>query len=293
LCAKLLDQKLGGFVIVSPIPVARARHHLFLDLFAAYTRATSDDRDVVSEQQLHITSMGQAFAEWGLHGVEMLREKVSVLIIVDVLSFSTAVDVAVARGASVIPFPLGDLTAAREAASAAGAVLARARNSTDAGYSLSPSSLATIPGGTKLLLPSPNGSRLSLAGGSVPVLTGSLRNAKAVAAAARVIAGEGPVAVIPAGEHWPDCSLRPAVEDLLGGGAILDALDLLLSAEARVARDAFRGAGADLAAILRASISGQELIDRGFQEDVEFAAALDVSAVAPILRDGAYQAWTL
>ena len=38
--------------------------------------------------------MGQAFAEWGLHGVEMLCERVSVLIIVDVLSFSTAVAVA-------------------------------------------------------------------------------------------------------------------------------------------------------------------------------------------------------
>ena len=237
--------------------------------------------------------MGQAFTEWGLHGAEMLRDRVSVLVIVDVLSFSTAVAVAVAREASVIPFPFGDRTAAREAAAAAGAILAKARSSTYAGYSLSPPSLMTIPCGAKLLLPSPNGSRLSLAGGSVPILAGCLRNAKAVAAAARVIAGEGAVGVIPAGEQWPDSSLRPAVEDLLGAGAILDALDLPLSAEARIARDAFRGAGAELSLILRASVSGQELIGRGFQEDVEFAAAFDVSAVVPILRDGAYRAWTL
>src|SRR5215469_4131821 len=131
--------------------------------FATHARATGDGRGVVLEQRPRVeTSMEQAFAEWGLHGVEMLCERVSVLIIVDVLSFSTAVAVAVARGASVIPFPLEDRKAARQAAAAARAVLAEPRSSTtNAGYSLSPQSLATIPSGAKLLLPSPNGSRLS------------------------------------------------------------------------------------------------------------------------------------
>jgi 2-phosphosulfolactate phosphatase len=235
--------------------------------------------------------MQQAFAEWGPHGIELLRDRVAALVIVDVLSFSTAVDVAVARGAFVIPFPLRDREAAQAAAAAARAISAVPRR--DRGYSLSPPSLAGIPSGARLLLPSPNGSRLSLAGGALPVFTGCLRNAKAVAAAARAVAGEGPVGVIPAGERWPDGSLRPAVEDLLGAGAILDALGLPLSAEARVARDAFRAGVPDLAVILRACVSGQELIGRGFGEDVEFAAALSVSTVAPILRGGAYQAWVL
>jgi 2-phosphosulfolactate phosphatase len=214
-------------------------------------------------------------------------------VIVDVLSFSTAVDVAVAKGASVIPFPFGDPEAAKAAASAAGAVLAAPRKAGGRRFSLSPPSLTDIPTGTKLLLPSPNGSRLSLAGGAVRVLAGCLRNTAAVAAAARAIAGERAIGVVPAGEQWADGSLRPAVEDLLGAGAILDALGLRLSAEARVARDAFRAAAPDLAAILRASVSGQELIGRGFAEDVEFAAALDVSAAAPLLRNGAYQARVL
>jgi 2-phosphosulfolactate phosphatase len=235
--------------------------------------------------------MQQAFAEWGLHGIEMLRDRVAALVIVDVLSFSTAVDVAVARGAFVIPFPLRDRAAAQAAAAAARAISAVPRR--DRGYSLSPSSLASIPSGAKLVLPSPNGSRLSASGVAVPVFTGCLRNAQAVAAAARAVAGEGLVGIIPAGEQWPDGSLRPAVEDLLGAGAILDALDLPLSAEARVARDAFRAGVPDLAVILRTCVSGQELIGRGFGEDVEFAAALNVSTVVPILRDGAYQAWVL
>jgi len=237
--------------------------------------------------------MGQAFTEWGLRGVETLRDRVAALVIVDVLSFSTAVDVAVARGASVIPFPLSDRAEAQVAAAATGAVLAEPRNSLGLGFSLSPVSLVGIASGARLLLPSPNGSRLSLAGDAVPVLTGCLRNAKAVAEATRVIAGEGAVGVVPAGELWSDGSLRPAVEDLLGAGAILDALDLPLSAEARVARAAFRAVAAELALILRESVSGQELIDRGFDEDVEFAAALNVSTTAPFLRDGAYRAAAL
>jgi len=237
--------------------------------------------------------MQQALCEWGLHGLATLRDRVAALVVVDVLSFSTAVDVAVAKGASVIPFPFGDLEAARAAAAAAGAVLAERRKTGGRGFSLSPTSLGGIPGGTKLLLPSPNGSRLSLAGGAVPVLTGCLRNAAAVGAAAQVIAGEKGIGIVPAGERWADGSLRPAVEDFLGAGAILDALGLRLSAEARVARDAFRAAIPDLAAILRASVSGRELIRRGFAEDVEFAAALNVSITAPFLRKGAYQAWAL
>jgi len=78
---------------------------------------------------------------------------------------------------------------------------------------------------------------------------------------------------------------------LLGAGAILDALDLPLSPEARVARDAFRSAAGDLAALIRGSISGRELIDRGFEEDVEFAVVCNVSTAAPLLRGGAYQAF--
>ena len=48
------------------------------------------------------------------------------------------------------------------------------------------------------------------------MIAGGLRNAAAVAAAA-ARAGDV-VGVIAAGERWPDGSLRPAIEDLLGAG---------------------------------------------------------------------------
>jgi 2-phosphosulfolactate phosphatase len=40
--------------------------------------------------------------------------------------------------------------------------------------------------------------------------------------------------------------------------------------------------------VLRGSISGQELIDIGYAEDVALAAQLDVSHSVPLLADGAY-----
>ncbi|MEA1650693.1 2-phosphosulfolactate phosphatase [Nitrospirillum sp. BR 11164] len=228
-------------------------------------------------------------SEWGFAGVEALRDRAAVLVIVDVLSFSTAVEIATGRGAAILPFPYGDAAAAQAAAEEAGAVLAAPRNA-GGQLSLSPRSLTTITSGTRLMLPSPNGSRLSLAGGTATVLAGCLRNATAVAQRARMLAGGGDIAVIPAGERWPDGSLRPAVEDLLGAGAVVAALDLPLSAEARVARDAYRAAGPDLADIIRGTRSGRELAGWGYADDVELAVDLNVSATAPVLRDGAYQA---
>jgi 2-phosphosulfolactate phosphatase len=234
--------------------------------------------------------MASVTTEWGMAGIEALRERVSVIVIVDVLSFSTAVDVAVSRGAVVYPFPYGETTAAQVAADHVGAVLARPRRAAGGQFSLSPSSLAAVREGMKLMLPSPNGSRLSLACGDTPVLTGCLRNAAAVAEAARQIADKGEVGVIPAGELWPDGSLRPAIEDLFGAGAIIHHLNLSCSPEAQVARDAYRAAGIEIASLIRASISGRQLVDGGFLGDVEVAVEQNVSTKAPMLRDGAYRA---
>lgn len=234
--------------------------------------------------------MAQALSEWGMAGVEALRDRVAVLVIVDVLSFSTAVDVAVSRGAAVLPFPHGDDAAARLAAERAGAMLARPRRAAGGRFSLSPASLLEIPAGTRLMLPSPNGSRLSLASGGTPVLAGCLRNAAAVARTALRLARGGAVGVVPAGERWPDGGLRPAIEDLLGAGAVIHALALPCSPEAQLARDAWRAAGTDLPRLIRASVSGRELVDGGFPRDVDLALERGVSSSAPQLIDGTYRA---
>lgn len=231
--------------------------------------------------------MSEILCEWGLEGIDSLRSRASAFVIVDVLSFSTAVSIAVERGAAVIPFPWGDAEAAARAAREAGAVAAVPREAGGRQPSLSPASLRALAPGTRLLLPSPNGSRLSLATGDTPTFCGCLRNFEAVAQCAHRAAAGGAVAVIPAGERWPGGALRPAVEDLIGAGAVIAALRGDESVEAQVARAAFEGIG-DIGAVVRQSASGRALAAIGFAEDVEVALEIGRSGCAPRLADGAY-----
>jgi 2-phosphosulfolactate phosphatase len=225
--------------------------------------------------------------EWGERGLEAIGPDSGVIVIVDVLSFCTCVDVAAARGAAVLPYHWRDDTAARYAAEQR-AILADGRRRAD-GYSLSPASLAGIPSGTRLVLPSPNGATLSRrAAGIGATVAACLRNAAAVAGFVR--ARDGPVAVIGCGERWADGSLRPAWEDLVGAGAVIAALPGPWSPEAEAACAAFRRAEADLPGRLRACSSGRELIEWGFAADVELAAAVGVSGCVPVLTGDAFVA---
>jgi 2-phosphosulfolactate phosphatase len=206
---------------------------------------------------------------WASEGGTLLAGACPVLVVVDILRFTTAVEVAVAHGALVVP----ERWAGRE------------RHGPS---SLSPVSLLGVPAGTRVPLASPNGATVSLdlAGAGAVVLAGCLRNASAVAAAARDLGG--PVGVVAAGERRVDGSLRPAVEDLVGAGAILHALGGRLSPEARAAVAAFLDAAPDLASVLAACISGRELAARGLAGDLRMAAGYDVSQAVTRLSGGAF-----
>src|SRR5262249_22659998 len=134
--------------------------------------------------------------EWGEEGITRLSLVSDVVIIVDVLSFSTAVAIAVQNGAVIFPYPAHDDTAVSYAQSVQ-AMLAQ-KERTVPGFSLSPASLQTIPAGTRLVLPSPNGAALTRLSRAQWTLTGGLVNAAAVAAVAEPL-GER-IAIIPAGE---------------------------------------------------------------------------------------------
>ncbi len=241
--------------------------------------------------------------EWGPAGVELLAAACAVVIVVDVLSFCTSVDIAVGRGAAVLPqrwAPLDPVGSDPAAASAQpvldpaavqeavrlGAVPAGPRDGN--GPSLRPSSLLELATGSRLALPSPNGATLCAmaATGTAVVLSGCLRNASAVAAAALAVGG--PIGLVPAGERWPDATMRVAAEDAIGAGAIAAALppdDRSPEAELAVAQ--FRACGErGLGVVLAAVSSGRELVADGYGADVELAAALDVSTAAPRLRAG-------
>ena len=257
----------------------------------------------------------QVRMEWGRHGLEaLLAGGVRTVVIVDVLRFTTTVDVACGRGAAVTPWP--DDEGAAEEADRRGAVLAqRPQTGGDTSQpSLSPVSLRNLQPTDHVLLPSPNGATLAhrAAAAGVTVLAGCLRNAAAVAAAIT----EFPAGVVAAGERWPDGSLRLAVEDAWGAGAVIAALSpatsqdptagLLamfgnapqaappteppptLSPEASWAATAIPS---DLASLLPRTASGRQLQEAGWSLDMEVAAARDVSQTVPRLgQDGTFRA---
>ena len=228
-------------------------------------------------------SSARVSCEWGADGIAHLIDDTDVFVIIDVLSFTTSVDIAVSRGAVVYPYGWNDLTSI-EFAARVGATLSV--SSRTPGYSLSPASLVEIPGGTKLVLPSPNGSTLSLQTGNIPTLAGCIRNARAVARAAMKI-GER-ISVIAGGERWKGGGVRVAIEDWLGAGAVIAALEGELSIEAELARSLFLSTQERIFHCLEKSFSGQELIQRGRAFDVALAADANCSSSVPILRDSAF-----
>jgi 2-phosphosulfolactate phosphatase len=223
--------------------------------------------------------------DWGPTGAAAIAPGAEVIAVVDVLSFTTTLTVAVERGIPVLPFRWGSADAARSARRH-GATLAVGRSQV-AGpgqVSLSPGTILRSEGIERLVLPSPNGSTIAarLAGTGVSVIGVSLRNAAAAAA----WAGDRTIAVVAAGERWPDGTLRPAVEDLWGAGAFVAALgDEGCSVEARSALVAYESIN-DLEKALGECASGRELIGQGFADDVAVAAAVGSSAAVPVLVDG-------
>ncbi len=240
--------------------------------------------------------------EWGLDGARSIASGADLAVVVDILSFTTCVSVAVDRGAVVFPYPWKD-AGAEDFAAHHDARLAGPRGG--GGLSLSPSSLRDARNLSRVVLPSPNGSSIAYGlAREIPLIAAvSLRNA---AATADWVASELPpdavVAVIAAGELWPSRSLRPAVEDQIGAGAFIAGLAAAgrggftpedgkqgFAPEAEAAMAVYNAAEPRLHDVLRGCSSGRELIGAGYADDVEIAAELDAGTTVAILRDGAFR----
>ncbi len=223
---------------------------------------------------------------WGPTGGAALAPHAGVAVVVDVLSFCTTVTVAADLGIDVLPHRWGGETAAGYARERV-ATLAVSRLDARAGdVSLSPASFRTVTGLTRVVLPSPNGSTICavLAESGADVVVAGLRNRLAVAD--HLATRDADVLLVPAGERWPDGSLRPAIEDLWGAGGVAAALQEAgaeLSDEAHAAAAAYRLVEGRIEAALLACASGVELGEGGYASDVTIAAELDASGSVPIL----------
>ncbi|MFD4959717.1 2-phosphosulfolactate phosphatase [Microbacterium sp. NPDC058389] len=202
----------------------------------------------------------QVRLDWGAAGLARLAPA-EVVVVVDVLRFSTTVTDAVARGESV------PLDASAHAVSINGAAIAEAAAASGATVVLGCLRNARAVADTVLDVQHRRGDRTA-------------------------------VAVIAAGEltgREPGAPVRFAVEDQFGAGAIVDALGALgvdhTAPDAAAAAEAFRGLRGALRHLLTASGSGQELLARDARDEVLNAAAVDAASVVPVLRDGVFVAY--
>lgn len=259
-----------------------------------------DDRQEAARASAHAQDAYAVRLDWGPTGGAAVASDADFAVVVDVLSFTTTLSIAVSRGTRVHPFPWKDGRAAAFAAER-DAVLAvgrfEARSLAAPAPSLSPAQLLATPPVDRLVLPSPNGSTICAALRGPRVVGASLRNRGAVAAwlAPRLAKG-ATVAFVPAGERWHDGSLRPSFEDLWGAGAVLAALGPAAggargtSLEAEHAAASYGLVEGRLSEALHRCSSGRELVGVGFADDVAAAADLDADDVVPVLGPDGFAA---
>ncbi len=236
--------------------------------------------------------------ESGPVGAAQLAGGGACVVVIDVLSFTTAVTVVTSRGMAVYPQRWDDPATGAFAAEHDAQLVVRRRDlSAERPWSLSPAVLRTAPLTPRLVMPSPNGSTIAAAAVTTTetVVAASLRNAAAVG---RWLVTHGfgtsarPAVIIASGEKWRDASLRPALEDALGAGAVLHhlrAAGCSLSAEAHAVAGMYEATG-DVEAALRSCGSARQLVKAGYGGDVDVAAELDCDETVPVVRDGAFTA---
>jgi 2-phosphosulfolactate phosphatase len=226
--------------------------------------------------------------ERGPEGAARGAKRGNVVVIVDTLSFSSAVATAVHHGSIIYPVAPEDDPNAIARDVGAVATVPRSKVTDGGQLSLSPVPYQFLPPGTKVAAHSPNGGGCCKAAAEAPlILAGCLLNASAVADRAR--RSRKSVTVVACGEIRRDGTRRQAEEDDLGAGAILTAFGRRLMGCAREIAEEFAMLKGTLLHALLACESGRELTDMGFKEDVFHAAKLDRYDSVPVLLDGAFR----
>jgi len=239
----------------------------------------------------------QCNLEWGVEGALRAGQRREIGLIIDCLSFSTAVVTAVAQGAVI--YPCGHATDSVTLANTANAELAVKRQDVPklGRFSLSPPTLLEAERGSRIVLPSLNGgSCVEAAIGSPFILTGALINAKAAAGGVVMLmkkTGKS-VTIVACGEQEESADgvmeLRHAEEDYLSAGAILAELDFQKSTEADKCEKNFIANKEMIAETIWNSPSALWLRERGFGSDVEFATELNKYSCLPFLTEGRFEA---
>jgi 2-phosphosulfolactate phosphatase len=252
----------------------------------------------VNDAQSHVFDQApyRCRLEWGRRGAREAAERGDAVVIVDAISFSSAVATAAAHGVMVYPCPEEEDAAALAERVEAELAVRRADVPERGRFSLSPLTFVAADGGTRVVLPSPNGSTCTRLAQRAPyVFAGSFLNAAAVGAAVTEVIGptQRCVTVVPCGERWKidggDGVLRPCMEDFVAGGAIIASTGLDKSPEALAAEGAFLHVKDRLEQVLLECASGRELRAIGREDEILHDARLNLYDAVPELRGDRYE----
>ncbi len=187
---------------------------------------------------------------WGFKLTDDISAQYDVCIIVDVLSFSTSLDILV---------------------------------STKEYIQKSDNHIVQLSS-KKLNIPSPVGLPNQLNLLQVPILVGCLRNARAVAKAAMQLGNS--VLVIPVGDKLAEENYKTCSEDFIAAGAIISYLKGTHSAESRAAQDIYNSSKDDIEEMVKLSSSARTMMLEGFGEEVDLACQFNRSKRIPFLDRG-------
>ena len=212
--------------------------------------------------------------EWGLRGLRALAPVSDVVIIVDVLSFSTALDVATSRGAADLSLTRcsSDTVRRREARGA---------------FRYRPRRCNRSKPGTRLVLPSPNGAALAFSANHPIVLAACLRNATRRRGARRPLGHDrrGDSGRRNLGHGRPSAVRRRPGRRRRTSSRPFAAGSLLKRNSRRPRSHSSANIFRQCCAI---AVPGGNCIERGYAMDVEIAAQLDVSRNVPRMTDRAF-----
>ncbi|MER6526101.1 2-phosphosulfolactate phosphatase [Streptomyces sp. NPDC001508] len=237
--------------------------------------------------------------DWGIDAAQLAASRGDAVVIVDALSFSTTVILAVAHGAAVLPLARAELERTPDLAELEAEHRARLLANDPADRQLGDvlTDVGKIQPGDRVIVPSQNGGTICSAITDAPAAAiGSFRNRTATAEwGARLLAAGtvGRLTLVAAGSSWSQMgsrnALRPCIEDGVAAGAVAAALrdsGLGLSVEASAMAAAFDDVHSnhDIATWLRDTVTGRWLksLD-GPPDDVIDAGRLDASPVVPSL----------
>lgn len=191
---------------------------------------------------------------WGFKLDDDVTIQYDVCIIVDVLSFSTSIDLLLSSKEYTNNFPVSD-------------------------------KLLNHLSSANLNIPSPVGLPVQLNLHQKPVLFGCLRNARAVAKVATQLGDS--VLLIPVGDKLSEEEFKTCSEDYIAAGAIISYMKGVRSAESRAALDIYNSSKGNLEEMVKLSSSARHMMLGGFLAEVDLACQFNRSKHAPLLEEDA------